>query len=52
MSSETMNEISQKHGGGEFNQTNYSAPVISLLEVSAEQGFATSQFEHGEYDPY
>ncbi len=47
-----MNHISQKRGGGKFDLPEYSAPAISLLEVTTEQGYATSRFEHDEYDPY
>lgn len=42
-----MNCFTKNQGGG-----NYTAPTISLLEVATEQGFANSQFEHGEVDPF
>lgn len=47
-----MKSFSQRPWGRENNLPAYSAPTISLLEVSIEQGFANSNFEHEENDPY
>lgn len=47
-----MNNLFQNKGRGNQDLPVYSAPTISLLEVSIEQGFANSNFEHEENDPY